>query len=47
MAEYALQFPTLAASSGWDKAVYRQGLDTSVRTQMAIFGDPLGLEVLI
>ncbi len=46
--EYTLQFRTLAATCGWNEAaligVYRQGLDTNIRTQMAIFDDAVGLE---
>ncbi len=46
--EYTLQFRTLAATCGWNEAalisVYRQGLDTNILTQMAIFDDSVGLE---
>ncbi len=46
--EYTLQFHTLAATCGWNEAaligVYRQGLETNIRTQMAIFDDAVGLE---
>ncbi len=46
--EYTLQFRTLAATSGWNEAAllgaYRQGLDTSIHAQMAIFHDSIGLE---
>ncbi len=44
--EYTLQFRTLAAASGWNEAAllsaYRQGLETSIRAQMAILTIPLG-----
>ncbi len=46
--EYTLQFRTLAATSGWNEAAllgaYRQGLDPSIRAQIAIFDDSVGLE---
>ncbi len=46
--EYTLQFRTLAATCSWNEAAllgaYRQGLDTSIRAQMAIFDDSVGLE---
>ncbi len=46
--EYTLQFRTLAATCGWNEAApigaYRQGLDTSIRAQMAIFDDSVGME---
>ncbi len=46
--EYTLQFRTLAATSGWNKAAllsaYRQGLETSIRAQMVIYDDSVGLE---
>ncbi len=46
--EYTLQFRTLAATSGWNEAAllsaYRQGLETSIRGQMVIFDDSVGLE---
>ncbi len=46
--KYTLQFCTLAATSGWNEAAllsaYRQGLETSIRAQMAIFDDSIGLE---
>ncbi len=46
--EYTLQFRTLAATSGWKEAAllsaYWQGLDTSIRAQMAIYDDSVGLE---
>ncbi|XP_058604706.1 uncharacterized protein LOC131522871 isoform X2 [Onychostoma macrolepis] len=45
---YTLQFRTLAASSGWNEAAlisaYRQGLESTIRKQMAIYDDSLGLE---
>ncbi len=46
--EYTLHFRTLVAASGWNEAAllstYRQGLDTSIRAQMAIYDDSVGLE---
>ncbi len=49
--EFTLQLRTLAATCGWNEAaligVYRQGLDTNIRTQMAIFDDAVGLESFI
>ncbi len=46
--EYTLQFRTLAATCGWNEAALigacRQGLDTNIRAQMAIFDDSVGLE---
>ncbi len=46
--EYTLQFRTLVATSGWNEeallGAYRQGLDTSIRAQMVIFDDSVGLE---
>ncbi|KAK3509086.1 hypothetical protein QTP70_020298, partial [Hemibagrus guttatus] len=49
--EYALQFRTLAAKSGWNEqallAAYRQGLDPQVRLHLASYEDAIGLERLI
>uniref|UniRef100_A0A671RHV1 Retrotransposon gag domain-containing protein n=1 Tax=Sinocyclocheilus anshuiensis TaxID=1608454 RepID=A0A671RHV1_9TELE len=46
--DYALQFRTLAPSSGWNEAAllsaYRQGLDSRLHAQMAIYDDNVGLE---
>ncbi len=46
--DFTLQFRTLAASCGWNKAVlltaYRQGLDPQIRAQMAIYDENVGLE---
>ncbi len=49
--EYTLRFRTLAATSGWNEAAlpsaYRQGLETRIRAQMAIYDDSIGLESFI
>ncbi|KAK3552410.1 hypothetical protein QTP86_011646 [Hemibagrus guttatus] len=49
--EYALQFRTLAAKSGWNEqallASYCQGLDPQVRLHLAAYEDTIGLERLI
>lgn len=49
--EYALQFRTLAAASGWNErallSAYRQGLEPHLRLQMAAYDDSLGLENFI
>ncbi|KAK3544542.1 hypothetical protein QTP86_015846 [Hemibagrus guttatus] len=49
--EYALQFRTLAAKSGWNEqallATYRQGLSPQVRLHLAAHKDAIGLERLI
>ncbi|KAK3505766.1 hypothetical protein QTP70_004100 [Hemibagrus guttatus] len=49
--EYALQFRTLAAKSGWNEqallAAYRQGLNPQVRLHLAAYEDTIGLERLI
>jgi len=49
--EYALQFRTLAASSGWNEqaliTTYRQGLDPRVRLHLAAYEDSIGLERFI
>lgn len=49
--DYVLRFRTLAANNGWNEAtliaVFRQGLNTSVRAQMIIYDDDEGQENLI
>ncbi|KAK3530862.1 hypothetical protein QTP70_003635 [Hemibagrus guttatus] len=49
--EYAIQFRTLAAKSGWNEqallAAYRQGLSPQVRFHLAAHKDAIGLERLI
>ncbi|KAL0199034.1 hypothetical protein M9458_007574, partial [Cirrhinus mrigala] len=49
--DYTLSFRILAASSGWNEtalmSAYRQGLNTSIRQQIAIFEDTMGLETLL
>ncbi|ROL42288.1 Transposon Tf2-6 polyprotein [Anabarilius grahami] len=49
--EYALQFRTLAAASGWNEQAlitsYRQGLEPSVRLHLAAYEDSIGLERVI
>ncbi|ROL50164.1 Retrotransposon-like protein 1 [Anabarilius grahami] len=49
--EYALQFRTLAAKSGWNEQVlltsYRQGLDPQVRLHLVAYEDSIGLERFI
>ncbi|ROL51268.1 NLR family CARD domain-containing protein 3 [Anabarilius grahami] len=49
--EYALQFRTLAAASGWNEqallTTYRQGLDPRVRLHLAAYEDSIGLERFI
>ncbi|ROL41612.1 hypothetical protein DPX16_22955 [Anabarilius grahami] len=49
--EYALQFRTLAASSGWNEQVlittYRQGLDPRLRLHLTAYEDSIGLERFI
>ncbi|KAK3524878.1 hypothetical protein QTP86_011080 [Hemibagrus guttatus] len=49
--EYALQFRTLAAKSGWNEqaplAAYRQGLNPQVRLHLAAYEDTIRLERLI
>ncbi len=48
VSDYTLQFCTLAATNGWNEAAlltaYRQGLDSQIRMQMAIYDDSMGLE---
>ncbi|KAK3524756.1 hypothetical protein QTP86_002500 [Hemibagrus guttatus] len=49
--EYAFQFRTLAAKSGWNEqallAAYRQGLNPQVRLHLTAYEDAIGLERLI
>ncbi|KAK3507870.1 hypothetical protein QTP70_002195 [Hemibagrus guttatus] len=51
VAEYALQFRTLAAASGWNEqaliTTYHQGLDPRVRLHLAVYEDSMGLEKFI
>ncbi|KAK3519785.1 hypothetical protein QTP70_004948 [Hemibagrus guttatus] len=51
VAEYALQYRTLAAASGWNEqaliTTYRQGLDPRVRLHLAAYEDSMGLEKFI
>ncbi|KAK3520988.1 hypothetical protein QTP86_001727 [Hemibagrus guttatus] len=51
VSEYALQFRTLAAASGWNEqaliTTYRQGLDSRVRLHLAAYEDSIGLERFI
>ncbi|KAK3508195.1 hypothetical protein QTP70_017106, partial [Hemibagrus guttatus] len=49
--DYALQFRTLAAASGWNEqaliTIYRQGLDPRIRLHLAAYKDSIGLEKFI
>ncbi|KAL0146841.1 hypothetical protein M9458_057780 [Cirrhinus mrigala] len=49
--EYALKFHTLAASSGWNEraliTVFRNGLNSALRLQLACINDDIRLEKLI
>ncbi|KAK3531899.1 hypothetical protein QTP70_034403, partial [Hemibagrus guttatus] len=51
VSEYALQFRTLAAASGWNEqaliTMYLQGLDPRVRLHLAAYEDSIGLERFI
>ncbi|KAK3529972.1 hypothetical protein QTP86_009360 [Hemibagrus guttatus] len=51
VSDYALQFRTLAAASGWNEqaliTTYRQGLDSRVRLHLAAYEDSIGLERFI
>lgn len=51
VSSYALQFHTLAASSGWNEpaliTAYRQGLEPEIRLQLTIHDDVIGIENLI
>ncbi|XP_067230540.1 rhomboid-related protein 3 isoform X1 [Chanodichthys erythropterus] len=49
--DYALQFRTLAATSGWNEqaliTTFRQGLEPNVRLHLAAYEDSIGLERFI
>ncbi|KAK3517743.1 hypothetical protein QTP70_017791 [Hemibagrus guttatus] len=51
VSDYALQFRTLAAASGWNEqaliTTYRQGLDPRVWLHLAAYEDSIGLEKFI
>ncbi|KAK3563212.1 hypothetical protein QTP86_018264 [Hemibagrus guttatus] len=51
VSDYALQFRTLTAASGWSKqaliTTYRQGLDPRVRMHLVAYEDSIGLERFI
>lgn len=51
VSDYALQFRTLAASSGWNETAlitaFRQGLNPDICLQLAIYDDHIGVEGLI
>jgi len=51
IAEYSLEFRTLASNSGWNErlliSVYRRGLNPALRLQLAIYDDSLGIEKFI
>ncbi|KAK3574662.1 hypothetical protein QTP86_011571 [Hemibagrus guttatus] len=51
VSDYALQFRTLAAASGWNEQalipMYRQGLDPRVQLHLAAYEDSIGLERFI
>ncbi|KAK3572866.1 hypothetical protein QTP86_009049, partial [Hemibagrus guttatus] len=51
VSDYALQFRTLAAASGWNEqaliTTYRQGLDPCIRLHLAAYEDSIGLEKFI
>ncbi|KAK3523580.1 hypothetical protein QTP70_002730 [Hemibagrus guttatus] len=51
VSDYALQFRTLAAASGWNEraliTTYRQGLDPRVQLHLAAYEDSIGLEKFI
>ncbi|KAK3525000.1 hypothetical protein QTP86_012572 [Hemibagrus guttatus] len=51
VSDYALQFRTLAAASGWNEqaliTTYCQGLDPRVRLHLAAYEDSIGLEKFI
>lgn len=50
-AKYALKFCTLAAENGWNepalKAVFRQGLNENIRTEMVCRDDEASLDSMI
>ncbi|KAI2661157.1 Transposon Tf2-6 polyprotein [Labeo rohita] len=49
--EYILRFCTLSLTSGWNDsallAVFRRGLNTNIRQQMAIYEDNVGLDAFL
>lgn len=49
--DYAFQFHTLAAVNGWNETAlitaFRQGLNSNICQQMAIYDDVIGLESFI
>ncbi|KAK3531089.1 hypothetical protein QTP70_010364 [Hemibagrus guttatus] len=51
VSDFALQFRTLAAASGWNEQVlittYRQGLNPRIRLHLAAYEDSIGLEKFI
>ncbi|CAM4706099.1 unnamed protein product [Leuciscus chuanchicus] len=51
VSDYALRFRTIAASSGWNEialmTAYRQGLNSDICLQLAIYDDTIGIEKLI
>ncbi|KAK3561538.1 hypothetical protein QTP86_007782 [Hemibagrus guttatus] len=51
VSDYALQFWTLVAASGWNEqaliTTYRQGLDPRIRLHLAAYEDSIGLEKFI
>ncbi|MGL5841048.1 MAG: retropepsin-like aspartic protease, partial [Aeromonas hydrophila] len=51
VSDFALQFRTLAAASGWNEqaliTTYRQGLNPSIRLHLAAYEDSIGLEKFI
>ncbi|KAK3526593.1 hypothetical protein QTP70_030729 [Hemibagrus guttatus] len=51
VSDYALQFRTLAAASGWNEqaliTTYRQGLDPRVRLHLTAYEDSIGLKKFI
>ncbi|KAK3535066.1 hypothetical protein QTP70_003030 [Hemibagrus guttatus] len=51
ISDYALQFRTLAAASGWKEqaliTTYHQGLDPRIRLHLAAYEDSIGLEKFI
>ncbi|KAL0169271.1 hypothetical protein M9458_033867, partial [Cirrhinus mrigala] len=51
VSDYTLRFRTVATLSGWNEpalcSAYRQGLNISIRQQLVIFDDAIGLEALM
>ncbi|KAK3539458.1 hypothetical protein QTP70_008492 [Hemibagrus guttatus] len=51
VSDYALQFQTLTAASGWNEkaliTMYRQGLNPRIRLHLAAYEDSIGLEKFI